>query len=179
MSPDLSERRAKNEFCKVHCSCPFLINSVVNFLVRYGHRPRDRRTRCFTQRQGSRCLSGRRRSCLSPQGNGVKKVLAVGEDAKLMLGQDPPAHRSDPAPCAKAVIADSNTAEEMKKTLQFTQRCITVDLSSQKIIVSCQQCATPCRETCDPPVGAVCRCTPRRSDCRTDCPPRLCGYADT
>ncbi|PUB16418.1 rod shape-determining protein [Yoonia sediminilitoris] len=73
--------------------------------------------------------------------DGVKKVLAVGEDAKLMLGRTPGSIEAI-RPMRDGVIADFDTAEEMiKHFIRKVHRRTT--FSKPKIIVCVPHGATP------------------------------------
>jgi rod shape-determining protein MreB len=73
--------------------------------------------------------------------DGVKKVLAVGEDAKLMLGRTPGSIEAI-RPMRDGVIADFDTAEEMiKHFIRKVHRRST--FSKPKIIVCVPHGATP------------------------------------
>ena len=73
--------------------------------------------------------------------DGVKKVLAVGEDAKLMLGRTPGSIEAI-RPMREGVIADFDTAEEMiKHFIRKVHKRTT--FSKPKIIVCVPHGATP------------------------------------
>lgn len=72
---------------------------------------------------------------------GVKKVLAVGEDAKLMLGRTPDSIEAI-RPMREGVIADFDTAEEMIKYFIRKVHKRTM-LAKPKIIVCVPHGATP------------------------------------
>ena len=73
--------------------------------------------------------------------DGVKKVLAVGEDAKLMLGRTPGSIEAI-RPMREGVIADFDTAEEMiKHFIRKVHKRST--FSKPKIIVCVPHGATP------------------------------------
>ncbi|MEC8197421.1 MAG: rod shape-determining protein, partial [Pseudomonadota bacterium] len=73
--------------------------------------------------------------------DGVKKVLAVGEDAKLMLGRTPGSIEAI-RPMRDGVIADFDTAEEMiKHFIRKVHKRST--FSKPKIIVCVPHGATP------------------------------------
>ena len=73
--------------------------------------------------------------------DGVKKVLAVGEDAKLMLGRTPGSIQAI-RPMREGVIADFDTAEEMiKHFIRKVHKRST--FSKPKIIVCVPHGATP------------------------------------
>ena len=73
--------------------------------------------------------------------DGVKKVLAVGEDAKLMLGRTPGSIEAI-RPMRDGVIADFDTAEEMIK--HFIRKVLKRStFSKPKIIVCVPHGATP------------------------------------
>ena len=73
--------------------------------------------------------------------DGVKKVLAVGEDAKLMLGRTPGSIEAI-RPMREGVIADFDTAEEMiKHFIRKVHRRST--FSKPKVIVCVPHGATP------------------------------------
>jgi rod shape-determining protein MreB len=72
--------------------------------------------------------------------DGVKKVLAVGEDAKLMLGRTPGSIEAI-RPMREGVIADFDVAEEMIK--HFIRKVIRRSYPKPKIIVCVPHGATP------------------------------------
>ena len=76
--------------------------------------------------------------------DGVKKVLAVGEDAKLMLGRTPGSIEAI-RPMREGVIADFDVAEEMiKHFIRKVHR--RGSFASPKIIVCVPYGATPVEE---------------------------------
>ena len=72
--------------------------------------------------------------------DGVKKVLAVGEDAKLMLGRTPGSIEAI-RPMREGVIADFDTAEEMIKHL--SARCTNARPSRNRKSSSASRMAQP------------------------------------
>jgi rod shape-determining protein MreB len=85
--------------------------------------------------------------------DGVKKVLAVGEEAKLMLGRTPGSIQAI-RPMREGVIADFDVAEAMiKHFIRKVHKRTT--FSKPKIIVCVPAWRHPGGKARDPPIGAV------------------------
>jgi hypothetical protein len=96
--------------------------------------------------------------------DGVKKVLAVGEDAKLMLGRTPGSIEAI-RPMREGVIADFDVAEEMIK--HFIRKASRGSrFGGRKVIVCVPYGRDAGREARHPPVGAVGRRPARGADRR-------------